>query len=153
MRIWTLHPKYLDARGLTALWRETLLAQKVLAGETRGYRHHPQLARFKAAGDPLALIAAYLAAVHVEAARRGYNFDAAKIRGAGHAAPARAKIEATDGQLAFEWQHLLRKLARRDPPRFAQFQKLSAPDPHPLFRLVPGSVQDWEVVSAKETRP
>jgi len=25
MRLWTLHPKYLDARGLVALWREGLL--------------------------------------------------------------------------------------------------------------------------------
>jgi hypothetical protein len=29
-RIWSLHPKYLDARGLVALWREGLLAQAVL---------------------------------------------------------------------------------------------------------------------------
>ena len=27
MRLWTLHPKYLDAAGLVALWREALLAQ------------------------------------------------------------------------------------------------------------------------------
>ncbi|HEU5178767.1 MAG TPA: pyrimidine dimer DNA glycosylase/endonuclease V, partial [Burkholderiales bacterium] len=32
MRLWSLHPKYLDARGLVALWREALLAQAVLRG-------------------------------------------------------------------------------------------------------------------------
>jgi hypothetical protein len=37
---------YLDGRGLVALWREALLAQAVLRGRTRGYRH-PQLARFR----------------------------------------------------------------------------------------------------------
>lgn len=37
MRIWSLHPSYLDAKGLVALWRETLLAQKVLLGATVGY--------------------------------------------------------------------------------------------------------------------
>jgi len=31
MRLWSLHPRYLDAKGLVALWREGLLAQKVLA--------------------------------------------------------------------------------------------------------------------------
>ncbi|MFZ2406304.1 MAG: pyrimidine dimer DNA glycosylase/endonuclease V [Methylobacter sp.] len=38
--------------GLLALWREALLAQKVLRGESRGYRHHPQLARFRELVDP-----------------------------------------------------------------------------------------------------
>ena len=72
MRLWTVHPSYLDARGLVALWREALLAQKVLLGKTKGYKAHPQLARFREAGDPVAVIASYLAAVHQEAAARGY---------------------------------------------------------------------------------
>lgn len=46
VRLWSLHPRYLDTAGLTAGWREALLAQKVLTGVTRGYRHHPQLERF-----------------------------------------------------------------------------------------------------------
>ncbi|MEN6399799.1 MAG: pyrimidine dimer DNA glycosylase/endonuclease V, partial [Rectinema sp.] len=29
MRLWTLHPQYLDQKGLTAAWREGLLAKKV----------------------------------------------------------------------------------------------------------------------------
>ena len=74
MRLWTLHPTHLDAKGLVALWREALLAQKVLRGGTKGYRHHPQLRRFSAVTDPPAALAAYLTAVHEEATRRGYNF-------------------------------------------------------------------------------
>lgn len=31
-----MHPRYLDAKGLVALWREALLVQAVLRGETRG---------------------------------------------------------------------------------------------------------------------
>ena len=46
MRLWSVHPRYLDTAGLTACWREALLAQKVLTGATRGYRRHPQLERF-----------------------------------------------------------------------------------------------------------
>ena len=79
MRLWTIHPKHLDAKGLVALWREALLAQKVLQGGTRGYRHHPQLRRFLATSRPAAALARYLAAVHEESVRRGYHFDAAKI--------------------------------------------------------------------------
>jgi hypothetical protein len=32
MRLWSLHPRYLDAKGLQAVWREGLLAKKVLQG-------------------------------------------------------------------------------------------------------------------------
>ncbi|WP_343214776.1 pyrimidine dimer DNA glycosylase/endonuclease V, partial [Dokdonella sp.] len=40
MRLWSLHPRYLDPQGLVALWREALLAKAVLRGETRGYTQH-----------------------------------------------------------------------------------------------------------------
>src|SRR5690625_2031239 len=79
MRLWTLHPKYLDRQGLLALWREALLAQQVLQGQTRGYRDHPQLLRFRSQSQPLAALAAYLLEVHAEAVRRGYSFNANKI--------------------------------------------------------------------------
>ncbi|MGP1680491.1 MAG: pyrimidine dimer DNA glycosylase/endonuclease V [Giesbergeria sp.] len=36
MRLWSLHPQYLDSKALVALRREGLLAQAVLAGLTRG---------------------------------------------------------------------------------------------------------------------
>ena len=71
-----IHPRYLDAKGLVAAWREGLLAQKVLRGETRGYTRHPQLARFHAQPDPLRLIAALSRRLLAkEASRRGYAFD------------------------------------------------------------------------------
>ena len=40
-------------QGLVALWREALLARAVLRGKTRGYRHHPQLHRFRASATPV----------------------------------------------------------------------------------------------------
>jgi hypothetical protein len=79
MRIWSLHPKYLDRQGLLACWRETLLVQKILMGETKGYRHHPQLMRFRAHSDSLAAAAKYLACLADEAERRGYTFNRNKI--------------------------------------------------------------------------
>lgn len=140
MRLWTLHPQYLDPQGLVALWREGLLAQKVLAGLTRGYRNHPQLERFRSADDPLAAIAAYLGAVHEEACRRGYSFDAGKLP----ANRSHARLAATDGQLLFEWDHLKRKLHSRSPQAHALLTGVASPEAHPLFRMVPGAVAGWE---------
>ena len=141
MRVWTLHPRYLDARGLVAAWRETLLAQKVLRGETRGYRNHPQLSRFKSQPDAGAAIAAYLTGLFVEAVARGYSFDRQKILGE----PSRRRIVATRGQLDYEWQHLLKKLKIRDRKRFDEFGSVKVPEPHPLFRIVPGEIESWEI--------
>ena len=140
MRLWTLHPKYLDARGLAALWREGLLAQQVLRGKTRGYKRHPQLRRFRAARSPVGAIARYLTAVTREAAARGYTFDRTRIGRARF----RGRLPATDGQLRYEWRRLRGKLRRRAPQAFRRIQSVADPEPHPLFRIVPGPVADWE---------
>jgi hypothetical protein len=145
MRLWTLHPKYLDAKGLVALWREALLAQKVLRGATKGYRHHPQLTRFRAHSNPVAALATYLKAVHDEAARRGYEFDATKIS----CERTKTQLPETDGQLFYEWEHLKRKLKQRAPDIFAAHKNICQPDPHPLFRIGRGEVREWEVTKQK----
>lgn len=142
MRLWSVHPRCLDATGLVALWREALLAQAVLRGETRGYRHHPQLRRFQECADPCRSVAAYLWPVQAEAVRRGYRFDAGKIRGPA-SAPA---LTVSTGQLGYEWQHLTAKLARRAPDWLARLGGDSPPEPHPLFAVVPGDVAAWEIV-------
>ncbi|MDD5296224.1 MAG: pyrimidine dimer DNA glycosylase/endonuclease V [Rhodocyclaceae bacterium] len=145
MRLWSLHPKYLDPKGLVALWREALLAQKVLAGLTRGYRHHPQLIRFQQSREPGAYVAAYLMAVQAEATRRGYGFDAGKI------GPTRIlePLAVTAGQIAYEWGHLLAKLEVRSPAWLAGVGEIGYPEPHPLFRVVDGGIAEWEVVTAR----
>lgn len=141
MRIWSLHPSYLDAKGLVALWRETLLAQKVLAGRTKGYKKHPQLDRFKACRQPLKMIGSYLSGVAFEADRRGYQFDRSRIL---EASKTRSKIPVSSGQLAYEWKHLRAKLQRRDPERFKRAAKSHKPMAHPLFVVRPGGVAAWE---------
>jgi Pyrimidine dimer DNA glycosylase len=140
MRLWTIHPRYLDAPGLTALWREALLARKVLMNKTRGYRHHPQLARFRERRNPVAWINAYLAVVHAESVRRGYRFDRSKIG----RVRASGKMLETSGQLRYEWNHLVKKLQRRSPHLSREFAAVRSPRPHPSFRIVPGGVSDWE---------
>ena len=140
MRLWTLHPRYLDPQGLVALWREALLAKAVLKGNTRGYRHHPQLQRFQAHADPRAALNAYLVAVHIEASARGYVFDPSKLEPEQEVAP----IRTTTGQLHHEWQHLLAKLAIRNPDVCGRWAPIQSPDPHPLFAIVEGPVEPWE---------
>ena len=140
MRLWSLHPKYLDAQGLVALWREGLLAQAVLRGRTDGYVHHPQLIRFRDQTSGVGTIAEYLRAVHDESLARGYRFEARKISRS-HSA---RHIRVTRGQVTHEWAHLMAKLTRRDPARRKALRRVSRPDLHPLFRVVPGGVETWE---------
>jgi hypothetical protein len=143
MRLWTLHPRYLDTKGLVACWREALLAQKVLGGGTRGYRSHPQLVRFRAAKDPMLAIAAFLHEIAAEAERRGYAFDRRKIGRRRRV----VRIPETRGQLHYEWAHLQRKLRARAPAAARQWRAIEWPEAHPLFRIVAGDVRGWEKVS------
>ena len=140
VRLWSLHPKYLDASGLVALWREALLAREVLRGRTEGYRAHPQLQRFRCCASPRSAINRYLSVVHAEACSRGYRFDRSKL-GRDRAVPS---IRITDGQLRYEWRWLLRKLRRRSPGLYRKHRELRAPVAHPLFRVVPGPRAEWE---------
>ena len=140
MRLWSLHPRYLDARGVVALWREALLAQAVLRGETKGYRQHPQLRRFRDRDCPVAYIAQYLRGVHAESVSRGYRFDAGRIA---HA-DTTGRIDVPRGQIVFEWRHLKAKLAARAPDQCNRLHGTPDPEPHPLMRVVPGGVADWE---------
>ncbi|MBI3416544.1 MAG: DNA lyase [Verrucomicrobia bacterium] len=141
MRLWTLHPQYLDAKGLVALWREALLAQKVLQGATRGYRHHPQLHRFRQQRDPVAVVGVYLRGVAEQARQRGYKFDETKIISSGRA----TNMAATRGQLRYEWEHLKKKLRVRDRAKFRETRSIESPEPHPLFTIVPGEIEPWEI--------
>ena len=141
MRLWSLHPQYLDTAGLTACWREALLAQAALAGRTRGYTRHPQLNRFRESTDPLGAVAAFLDGIHVEATSRGFSYDATRID---DVARLTDHIDVTRGQLDYELEHLRRKLARSSPERLEQLPT-SEPTPHPLFRVIDGPIADWEV--------
>ena len=142
VRLWTIHPVYLDSKGLVALWREALLAQKVLQGKTKGYRHHPQLIRFQKHSRPAAVLATYLTAILKEAKDRGYHFDGRKISRSRFYG---ALVE-TDGQLLYEWHHLKQKLRERDYQKYLLLKSIEKPKPHPLFRIISGPYQDWERV-------
>jgi hypothetical protein len=147
MRIWSFHPKYLDKKGILALWRETLLAKKVLEGKTKGYRNHPQLERFRKAESPLDCINQYLKAVYEESVKRGYKFDRTKIRW--NFIP--IKLTVTTGQLDYERNHLLNKLKTRDKINYYKLIDKNEFGPHPLFEVVKGPIEKWEKTEQKET--
>lgn len=142
MRLWSIHPQYLDRIGLVVLWRESLLAQKVLQGETKGYRNHPQLRRFINHPYPRRAIAHYLVGVWEEGRTRGYHFNRAKIGEAG--TKEIAKIPATTGQLRYELNHLRVKVQGRDPAKYRQLLSLHKIECHPSFAVVEGAIEEWE---------
>lgn len=152
MRLWSLHPRHLDRQGLTGCWRESLLAQAVLAGRTRGYRSHPQLERFRAQADPLVSVGAYLEVLAEEASTRGYRFDRSRIdhrpapavEGGDGRDAAVPRIPVTVGQLDLEWRHLLHKLEERSPELWERANAFEGPTVHPLVEVVGGPVESWE---------
>jgi len=141
MRLWSIHPKYLDSKGLVALWREALLAKHVLSGKTVGYKKHPQLIRFKNAKNSINAINCYLGAVHDEAASRGYNFDKRKINWNFKM----VRLTVCKGQLEFEADHLIKKLRLRDVKKFEEVRTITKFKTHPLFKPIKGGIEDWEI--------
>jgi len=140
MRLWSIHPEYLDAKGLVALWREALLAQNVLLGNTKGYKKHPQLDRFKNISNPVGAIASYLRSIIDEADRRGYNFNRSKIVNK----KMNSKIPVTSGQVEYEFKHLLEKLRERDPELYKHLEMTDKIKVNPIFKKITGTVEDWE---------
>ena len=142
MRIWSIHPKYLDTKGLVALWRETLLAKNVLEGNTKGYKNHPQLTRFKNSDNPLNGINQYLGAVYQESLKRGYHFNKDKFNI--HHEP--VTLTVAWRQIEYETRHLLKKLKTRDMERYYRLLKEANIVPHPLFKIIDGEIEEWEIV-------
>ncbi len=140
MRIWTIHPMYLDSKGLVALWRETLLAKNVLKGLTKGYTNHPQLVRFKNAEEPIKAINTYLYYIYLESLKRNYSFDKSKFK----EIDKDIKIEVSIGQINYEFKHLLKKLENRDKESYKKLKNIKNIETHPIFIIKKGGVEKWE---------
>ncbi|MCA9459178.1 MAG: hypothetical protein KC550_01375 [Nanoarchaeota archaeon] len=142
MRLWSIHPKYLDSKGLVALWREGLLAKNVLEGNTIGYKNHPQLIRFKKLNFPISNINYYLSHIVDEAKIRNYNFDKSKLNPYGK----KEVIQVTKGQIKYEFKHLLNKLKIRDPKKYDIYKDLEDIEVHPMFKVIAGDIENWEII-------
>jgi hypothetical protein len=146
VRLWSLHPKYLDAKGLSGGWREALLARKVLMGDTSGYKHHPQLERFYKHPDPVGIMNVYLYFLYLESVKRNYNFDRSKINTRNVAFES---IPVTIGQLVYEAKHLKEKVSLREPRFFREvLVNIIEPEPHPIFYRIEGNIESWEKVKS-----
>jgi hypothetical protein len=144
MRLWSLHPKHLDTKGLVALWREGLLAKKVLQGKTKGYKNHSQLIRFKKHSFSLQAVNNYLFYIFCEASKRGFNFNKTKVD---RVFKNIEKIKVTSGQVSFEFKHLKKKLRKRNPVFYRKIIKLKNIETHPLFKVIAGKVEFWEKIN------
>lgn len=143
MRLWTLHPHYLDLAGLRALWQNGILAQKNIFAQKGGVELHPQLLRFQKTETPEKAIGTYLLYISEEAEHRGVHFDIKKIL-----VPCRdIVLDETVGQIQYEWWHFLTQLKDRAPTKYEKLQLIQKPDAHPMFRIIPGNVKHWELSS------
>jgi len=140
MRLWSLHPRYLDCKGLVAAWREGLLAKKVLNGKTGGYKNHPQLRRFQESITPLRFINSYLFEIFKESEKRRYNFDRNKL----DPNTIEDKMPVTRGQMEYEFGLLKEKVRKRDLGWHERITCIKRPEPNPVFNVIPGPVENWE---------
>ncbi len=147
MRLWSLHPKFLDSKGLVAVWREALLAKSVLEGKTKGYKNHPQLERFKNHSSPIKALDYYLLEIFNEAVKRNYNFDKNKI---GKVNQNVKKIEVNSEQIKYELKHLKKKLEKRNAVFYKKILKTKDLEAHSIFTIVNGNVEDWEKVNSQD---
>ncbi|MDW5563812.1 MAG: pyrimidine dimer DNA glycosylase/endonuclease V [Methanomassiliicoccus sp.] len=140
MRLWSIHPRYLDPPGLGGLWREALLAQGVVAGRTLAYRNHPQTRRLLEQPDPWGAIHDYLIGVWDEAHRRGYAYQRSRILPHAGDHP----MEVPRGQFEYEAALLRLKLEARSPRYLAGLPRPGDALPHPSIRMVEGGIAWWE---------
>jgi len=144
MRLWSIHPKYLDAQGLVALWREGLLAKKVLEGKTRGYKNHPQLVRFKISNNPVGQINIFLKEVYNESIKRGYKFDKGKLDNS--QGDLVQKIRVNRKQVEYEMYFLQSKLEKRNKQKYNENNGIKDIEINKVFTLVEGEIEEWEKV-------
>ncbi len=150
MRLWSLHPKYLDQQGLCGLWREAIMARNALeayANQTEhSHKNHPQLDRFKSANP--AEVNFYLYIIYQDSQERGYNFDSSLLDldlASETKETCKNSISVTSGQVDFEILHLSNKLEERNSTeKCNQLDCNGIPDLHPLFYMVNGDKVNWE---------
>lgn len=71
---------------------------------------------------------------------RGYAFDKSKIK----AASEPATLMVTNGQLDYEWAHLMNKLRMRNAALHQKWHEIGTPAPHPMFEVCVGPIESWE---------
>ena len=143
MRLWSIHPKYLDTKGLVAVWRESLLAKKVLEGKTKGYKNHPQLIRFINSDNSMESINQYLYGIYEESVIRKYNFDLSKLY---EINSKRVELTVNTKQIEYEFELLKSKLKKRNLNKYNEIQNTPIIELHPFFIRITGEIENWEKI-------
>jgi hypothetical protein len=113
------------------------------AGDTRGWRNHPQLDRFKDHSETMDAIGFYPLKIREEASFRGHSYDGSKIRRPINRV---ALTSITTGQLLYEFSLLLERTRLRMPAWHEKLREVyDLPKAYPLFEVVEGDVGRWEV--------
>lgn len=150
MRIWSISPSLLDSKRLNAQWREALLCRKVLEGNTKGYKNHPQFLRVKKHPQPFYFINMFLYYVWEEGNSRGYKYDREKlIEGLGSVYGEPLKpMEVTEEQLEYEFHHNQLKMDSQCDRYKANELLLKESNVIPvnnfLFKVTEGKIEDFE---------
>jgi hypothetical protein len=55
----------------------------------------------------------------------------------------------TSNQLNYEVKHLFNKLQKRDIEKLKKIMEYTTFDPHPIFRIVEGDIESWEISAFK----
>lgn len=134
MRIWTLHPRYLDDATLREAWRDGLAARRRLVAGSKGRPTDPLIHAIAACKHPVRVIDAYLSHLHQEAQRRGKAFDRSRIDGA----RAGAGFAVDSERVRDDWDQLMARMAEREPARHERQAELRRPHCHPAFKRIPG---------------
>lgn len=132
MRLWSIHPKYLDKHALIALWREGLLAQKALSGKGLVDEANVQLVRFKKSANPVRAIGSYLSFVASEGAKQGCKLNHERILQPNF----EAKFMTTDvAQMELEVEQLKARMKTRNKDKFKLLTDVHKFEANPVFTL------------------
>jgi hypothetical protein len=144
MRLWSIHPKYLDASRLNAQWREALLCKACLEDKTVGYLNHPQYLRVKNHPHPHDFINKFLYSIWEEGFNRGYKYDDTKFAICLDFEP----MEVTEDQIEYEFEHLQKKLGEFDEQYVSNEQDFNEEGIllNDCFLLIPGPIMNFEKV-------
>ena len=152
MRLWSLNPAYLDDASLRELWDDCMRAKKQMERLTEypnGSRPHPQLLRFFRTPGPLGAFSDYMWGVLDAIAQRGLYCGAQRKnaiprpRSGSH-----MYMSVTAGQMEIEtWLYGAKLVKERgNGEKYVQFWSIPEPQPHPLFQIVRGAVERWEMM-------
>ncbi|OQB09054.1 MAG: hypothetical protein BWY21_00959 [Parcubacteria group bacterium ADurb.Bin216] len=150
MRLWSIHPVYLDDIGLSRCYYEGIGGLKTMLGMQR----HPQLNRFKQSKDPVNNLKYYLIHVYTESVFREKDYKHFELLEDLCLKSYKPDyIPVSNKQLEFEIRWLVGKMSTErcynshqkiERLMYDYQNKNISSLTHHLFNVVDGEIEDWE---------